>query len=456
MNDPNGLIHVPGAPDGAYHLFYQHNPQAPVWGNMTWGHAASDDLVHWRDLPHALEPSDRYDVDGCFSGCCVSDHGTPTIVYTGVAPGGVQTQCLATSHDGLRTWRKDIANPVLSDPPAGFGPGDFRDPFVWRDETVRGGRWLMVLGSCTTDGRGAALLYQSADLHRWDFIGPLHVAHDDTQGAVWECPNFFHLGTSPHDGWVLIVSLIPQGNVIYFTGTFDGRRFHPRLQGEFDAGSEFYAPLTLVDGHARRIAFGWLREGRRHEAQMAAGWSGAQSLPRLLSLGEDGALRYSVVDEVSTLRGERVAVIDRPIEADHVTPLHEAHGDALEITAEFEVGAAHAVGLAVRRTPDGEEETQIVYDAVGKRLMLDRTRASGDESVMRDVRMAALELAPHEALSLHVFVDRSVIEVIANGRVCVTTRVYPTRPDAMGLGLLARGGAAKLRRLECWAMRGVF
>src|SRR6266487_2349655 len=106
-----------------YHFFYQYNPLEPVWGFIHWGHAISEDLVHWRDLPIALAPTpgtpDEY---GVFSGCAVDADGVPTILYTGVrnAPGvgRIERPCMATSiDDDLVNWRKFPGNPVIESPP---------------------------------------------------------------------------------------------------------------------------------------------------------------------------------------------------------------------------------------------------------------------------------------------------------------------------------------------------
>jgi len=122
MNDPNGLIQW----RGQYHLFYQHNPGCPCWGTMHWGHAVSENLVHWTDLPIALAPTPGGpDADGCWSGCAVDNDGIPTLIYTGVFP---QRQCIATSTDDLLTWEKHAGNPVIAAPPEGLDVTGFRDP----------------------------------------------------------------------------------------------------------------------------------------------------------------------------------------------------------------------------------------------------------------------------------------------------------------------------------------
>ena len=126
MNDPHGLVKW----QGQYHLFYQYNPHGPFHGSIHWGHAVSDDLVHWRDLAIALAPEPGgYDQDGCWTGCFVNDNGLPTIFYTAAFP---QSVAAAVSHDDLQTWEKIPENPLIPGPPAEIGVlagGHFRDPF---------------------------------------------------------------------------------------------------------------------------------------------------------------------------------------------------------------------------------------------------------------------------------------------------------------------------------------
>ncbi len=448
MNDPNGLIQW----RGAYHLFYQYSPSGVGSGSKYWGHARSGDLVHWEHLPIALAPTPGgADKDGCWSGCAVDDGGMPTLIYTGVRP---QVQCLATGSPDLLTWSKHPGNPVIAAAPTGFGPGDFRDPRVWRE----GDAWRCVIGTAAADGHGAVLLYRSADLRAWEYLGPLLTGADGSTGRVWECPDLFALG----DRHVLTTSPIPLRKTIWFSGAYDGRSFRPLARGTVDDGGHYYAPQTLLDAQGRRIMFGWVWEGRSQEAQVAAGWAGVMSLPRVLSLLPDGALGAEPAAEVMALRGEHVGYEGLSLSPSLSGAAPDIAGDALELCVIFEAGRtpladqADAFGLSVRRSPDGAEETRIAYDARAQRLVVDRSRSSLDPAASRETFSAPLALAPGEGLSLRIFLDRSVIEVYANGRACLTSRVYPTRPDSLGVTLWAEGGRVRVASLDAWTMASIW
>ncbi|NDJ75207.1 MAG: glycoside hydrolase family 32 protein [Chloroflexi bacterium] len=420
MNDPNGLIQW----QGRYHLFYQHNPTGPLWGNIHWGHAISEDLVHWQHLPLALTPSpDGPDKDGCWSGCAVDHDGVPTLLYTGVWP---EVQCLATSiDDDLRTWQRHPQNPVIAAPPPDLDVTGFRDPYVWRE----GETWYMVLASGIKDVGGAILLYQSPDLVDWTYVGPLFVGKVAETGTTWECPVFYQAG----DKWVLLFGVIPDGTTRYFVGSFADGVFTPEKRGLLDLGLTFYAPQAFLDDQGRRVLFGWLLEGRTDDAIRADGWAGAQSLPRVLTLGADGDLCVAPAPEVEKLRGRHHT---------EVVP-----GDCLEIRATFAVSATEPVGLRVRCSPDGEEETCITYDPQTRALLINRDQSSLSTDVKREPHGGPIALAPGEALELRVWVDRSVIEVFANERMALTSRVYPTRADSLGVGII---GQAHLQSLDVW------
>jgi beta-fructofuranosidase len=438
MNDPNGLIYW----KGEYHLFYQHNPNGAFWGTMHWGHAVSRDLVHWWHLPIALVPTPGGpDKDGCFSGCAVDHDGTPALLYTGVSP---EVQCLATGTDDLLTWRKHPGNPVIAAPPPDLAVTGFRDPWVWRE----GETWQMLVGSGIEGVGGAILLYQSPDLVHWRYVGPIFVGDRNETGQVWECPGLFPLGNR----YLLIFSPVPLRQSLYFLGSYANGRFTPDEGDALDWGGHFYAPQTLLDAQGRRVMFGWLWEGREEAAQREAGWAGVQSLPRVLALRPDGALGIEPLPELGALRGRHIRFEDLALSS-AAAVLPDVEGDCLELIVEVEVGDAREVVLAVRVSPGGEEETRIVYDLAARRLTVDRERSSLSPDVHRDAHGGLLSLARGEPLRLHVFLDRSVVEVYANGWACLTSRIYPSRPDSLGVSLFARGGSARARSVDAWEVR---
>ncbi len=430
MNDPNGLIQW----DGRYHLFYQHNPGAAVWGDMHWGHAVSDDLAHWRDLPLALAPTpDGYDADGCWSGCIVRGRGgdtgpswMPKLLYTGWRDEH-EAVCLAHGGPDLVEWTKDSRNPVIPGPPPGLDTLGFRDPFVWWEGDV----WFMVLGTGIA-GRGAGvLLYRSSNLVDWLYLGPLFVG-DDLPDRMWECPNFF-----PLDGrWVLIVSLLGGTGVRYFVGDFDGRRFVPAQQGWVDHGEVFFAPLTFADEAGRRLMFGWLEEARSEAAQRAAGWSGVMTLPRVLSLAPDGALLSAPAPEIEALRGNALDV-GAPL------PL------AFELRATYEVDDEVA-GFTLRRPAEGSEVARIGYDPETRTLFFEGVGCVPNEHIRSVVQRAPLALNAGERLNLRVFVDHSVVEIFANRRAALSARMYPSaeRVTVEPVG--------NLRSVQAWEMKAIW
>ncbi|MEN9936598.1 MAG: hypothetical protein RLZZ387_3177 [Chloroflexota bacterium] len=444
MNDPNGLVHW----RGQYHMFYQYNPNGAFWGTMHWGHAISADMVRWQHLPVALAPGpERYDDAGVFSGITLDHNGTPTIMYTATSGEHfAPSVALAVGDADLVTWRKDPANPVILPPPDLELTG-FRDHSAWRE----GEWWYQVIGAGIRGVGGAILLYRSRDLRAWEYLGPACVGEEADSGDMWECPDLFALG----DRHALLLSPIPLGRAIYYTGSYADHSFTPQVRGELDPGGSLYAPQTFRDAQGRRVMFGWLRETRPVEAQKAAGWSGAMSLPRVLTLLPDGALGQEPAPEVETLRGAHTHVPGPALIGVASGLPGEVRGDLLEIAAEIELGDAAEVGLVLRATPGGEEQTLVYYDRPGARLVVDRTQSSLDADVERDVRATPLTLAEGERLRLRVFVDRSVVEVFANGRACMAARVYPTRPDALGVDLFARGGEAHLVGLDAWEMVAV-
>ena len=420
MNDPNGLIQL----HGVYHLFYQYNPNGAYWGDMHWGHATSNDLVHWRHLPVALAPiPGGPDKDGVFSGCCRLNNGVPTIFYTGVSP---ETQNVITANGTLTEFQRSPANPVIAHPPSGLAVTAFRDPFVWRE----GDEWMMAIGSGLKDGNGTVLLYNSTDLAHWTYLHPLATAARPEDGIIWECPNFFPL----RDKWVLFVSADhPIRKPFYWTGRYENRRFIAEKMGSLDDGGYFYAPQTFLDERGRRLVLGWIPEGRTVDAQKAAGWAGAQSVPRLLDLDASGRLVMKPIPEFTSLRGRKIS---KP---------EDLRGDSFEISAQF-AATDKPIAIELRASPDGRERTFVTYTPATRELAIDRRASSLSRNTERDPH--TVTLPPGGPLHLRIFLDRSIVEVYANETVCLTSRIYPTLPASLGFKLNDREFA--LHSFDAW------
>lgn len=412
INDPNGVCYH----DGKYHLYYQYNPNAAKWGGIHWGHATSTDLAYWQDEPLALTPTPGGpDGEGCFSGCFALIDGVPTLYYTGYTQ-AAQTQCMATSDD-LQQWTK-VPEAIIATPPEGVARQDFRDPYVFR----HGEFWYMALGASLRGERGQCLLYRSADGRHWHYRHPLFVAPDRSLGVMWECPNFFPLG----DKWVLSFSQWLGLGVNYFVGRFEDERFIAETPGVLDVDGSAFAHLTMRAPDERTLQWAWIVERREQDLIDADGWSGAMSVPRELDLDKDGGLTLRPVDAIERLRRRQVAQVETRARQGTV---HRFAGRFLDIDARFtlhDTGQAGVkVGLTVLSSPDGSETTRIVYHPAAQRLTVERSRSSINHKTCRQDQHAQLYLAPGEALSLRVLLDASVLEVYANNRVCITSRVYP-------------------------------
>ncbi len=460
MNDPNGTIYW----KGRYHLFYQHNPDGPWHGNIHWGHASSEDLVHWTDHPISLAPGpDGPDRQQCYSGTAfVNADGVPTHIYHGV-PDGI---CLATSTDDmLIEWQKHPANPIIPDP----GP---RSEYVvtgapcgWVEDGVH----YAVTGN-SIHSPDAAYLFRSTDLANWEYQHPFYIGGRFTEpGEDCGCPDFFMLDGKP----VLSFTSHARGAQFY-VGSYEDHRFtperHKRLAFAETARPGVYCEgLTLLDDRDRRILFGRISEARFGYAQVASGWSGICALPMVVSLSEFEELLFDPVPELETLRGEHTSLEDLELNNSSDFDLGLS-GDCLEIRTVIEWDDAEEVGLKVRSSPDGEEETLVRFNTnpgtshgpahqvrPRRELILDVSRASTSPEVSnRESQRAAFDLPYGHSVELRIFVDRSVVEVIADRRQYVGKRIYPTRTDSLGVYAYARGGRATLRSFDAWKMGAIW
>jgi len=446
LNDPNGLVQW----NGRYHLFYQYNPAGPFHDTIHWGHAVSDDLVHWEDEPIALEPDpEGPDAVGCWSGCFVDDDGTPTALYTG-GRGRDQLPCLArATDDTLREWEKVDANPVIESAPDEVDVlesldwrAEFRDHCVWR----RDGTWYQLVGSGIEDEGGAALLFESEDLLEWEYRHPILVGDWRKTGPMWECPELLRFDS----GSLLHVS--DYSKVAYFAGEYDddADRFDPEDRGVLDHGV-FYAPQSFEDERGRTLMFGWLKEDRDRSAQWDAGWSGAMSLPRVVSLDDDGRLQQSVPEELERLRSTHHRFEDLSVAPTDADVVPGVEGDALELKVRVDAANAGEFGLILRATPDGEEQTVLRCNVPKRELVVDRSDASASAAANDTPHSMPIQL-DDGTLTLHLFLDRSVLEVFANDAQALATRLYPTREDSTGVDLYAANCEITVESLDVWEL----
>ncbi|WP_379134231.1 glycoside hydrolase family 32 protein [Paenibacillus sp. sgz500958] len=444
MNDPNGLVFF----KGEYHLFYQHHPYSDKWGPMHWGHVVSSDLVNWRHLPVALAPTESYELGetggyGCWSGSAVAHEEEMLMFYTGHVDGRhpTEVQCLARSRDGI-VFQKHTSNPVISGSPDEGNVG-FRDPKVWSHE----GTWYMILGS-GKDGTGKALLYKSADLYDWQYIGAA-AESDGTQGDMWECPDLFALDGSH----VLLLSpMNMEGSKnLYMTGEMDYStgRFTPMVQGKLDYGPDFYAAQSFQDDKGRRILIAWMDRWGSKMAQESRGWYGAMTLPRELRLKKDGTLVQIPVPELAKLRRDEVIASDQLLMNGQSMMWQTPDNQGFEWIAEFDFAGSLAERLNMKLlvSADEGEETLIDYIAGERRLILDCSRSGQGDVQINEV---ILPETGSTRLKLHVFVDRSSIEIFVNdGDVVITSRVYPSALTGE-LQFKSHGGDIKLSSLNLW------
>ncbi|MCO1338320.1 glycosyl hydrolase family 32 [Kocuria polaris] len=472
FNDPNGLLYH----DGVYHLFFQSNPHGSIWGNMSWGHATSTDLVHWAEQPVAIPCTEDELV---FSGSAVVDHhntagfagaGETALVaiYTSVAmdDSGLQTQSLAFSVDAGATWTRYGGNPVLD-----IGSADFRDPKVfWHGG--EDGHWVMLVVEATEH---VVAIYTSPDLKTWarasDF-GPAHAT-----GGVWECPDLFPLrvAATGETRWALIVSLNPGGiaggsGTQYFVGDFDGERFtaeyltdstDPADYDWLDFGRDYYAAVSFANvPDGRRLMIGWASNWDYANDTPTAPWRSAMSLVREIGLERTRDGRHKI-RQVPVLPHDAVR-LTLGASAGAATGHDDGHDDgaaALAFDASAPLAAGSVTTFVLDAGADGGadgdadldgdadgagradgagdgasgEELRLVVDADAGTLTCDRTRAAAEafHPTFASVDSAPIPDAAVAAgtLELQIVVDACVVEVYAAGGLATFTElVFPSRP----------------------------
>ena len=420
MNDPNGMFYK----DGIWHLYYQWNPYGSQWENMTWGHSTSRDLIHWEAQPAALEMDW---LGSIFSGSCVTNGNDVVAFYT--SAGHHQTQSMAVSKDGGRTFEKFSGNPVLttSDIP------DFRDPKAFWNEKAK--VWNLILAA------GQEMrIYSSKNLKEWKYESSFGKEYGNHSG-VWECPDLFPITYHPSPDttetkWVLICNINPGGPfggsaTQYFIGQFDGRKFTcesmPKVTKWLDYGKDHYATVSFYNApEQRRVVLAWMSNWQYANQVPTKQYRSANSIPRDLGLFQFGEETYvSVVPskEMLALRGEKVK---KPTE-----------------TCEMVVDLKNQTEMVLSNTKG--EQVVMRYDAQKQTFTMDRTK-SGDVS-FSEAFPCETTAPTHGAIKqLRIFVDRCSIEAFdADGKMAMTNLVFPSEPYNT---IKVKGGKATIYQIE--------
>ena len=421
LNDPNGLVYY----QGEYHLFYQHNPYGWGWGNMSWGHAVSKDLVHWEELPVALYPDEQGTM---YSGSAVVDWNNTAGFQTGpekplvamfTAAGKPFTQGIAFSNDRGRTWTKYKNNPVLAHIAA-----ENRDPkVVWYAPDKK---WVMALYLDKSD----YALFSSPDLKRWQKLSDVTLPGDS------ECPDFFEIavdGDAQNRRWIFYGA-----NGLYLVGKFDGTTFTPETQplalqqGNTWYASQTYSDIPATDG--RRILVPWGRNGDLHHGMP---FNQMMGLPVELTLRNSAAglrLRANPVKELTTLRDRHHVIKSQSIKPGE-NPLADVKGELLEVLAEITPGTAEEVSFNLRGVA-------VTYDTKKQTLScLDKTAAFPLE---------------HGKIRLRMLVDRTSVDIFGNDGQLYMPLGVVMASDNKSLGVSAKGGEAQINSLEAYELKSAW
>jgi len=457
LNDPNGLCYW----QGRYHLFYQAYP--PEDPRQHWGHAVSDDLVHWIDLPLAIYPGIE---EKCFSGSTLVEDDRVIAMYHGTRAGNM----VAISKDPLLlNWEKIPGNPVIPmiDANANGLPYRVHDSCIWKEEdgyySLSGSQWHGArYGNC----RMVQHLFFSQDLKRWTYLGPFIEGDIFTMpGEDGAVPYFWPIG----DKYILLFASHQRG-AQYLLGDYDKvhHRFKPFSHGRFNFGpigpGGIHAPSATPDGKGGVYVIYNINHAKKPE-----GWNHIMSLVRVLTLRADNTLGIEPVPALESLRYDYKHVGETLLPANQEIVLDGIEGNAMELAAEIDPQAAREVSLYVLCSPGKEEYTSISFYKHGHMLVNRNGRGYRQDAIAIDVSRSSLhpdvfarppevapfELVDGEPLRLRIFIDKSVVEVFANGRQCLALRVYPERKDSVSVSIRAQGSDAMLRSLNAWQMKSI-
>ena len=444
--DPNGLMYY----KGHYHMFYIFQNE----DGHCWGHASSKDLLHWEYYKTALSANENVVESGIFSGNGLLDKdGIPTLVYFGVDAG----ICIAQSTDeNLDNWVRFSQNPVIPIPKKGdtyYGVYSVFDPHMWLEYDI----YYMVLAGMVkpNDEYDTLYLFKSKDMINWEYLHPMYEPNKEWT-KIYEdcaCPDFFKLG----DKHALLCISHGLGARMYI-GKWENEKYYPEAHKRLNyPGGASFAPESVSDDKGRRIYFTWAIDGQ-YEDLGYNHYSTCMTIPRTLGLDDRGEILIKPVEELTKLRYNHRQIKNVKIDSPEIKLSEEFKGNTVEIKATINIAKAERAGLKVLCSPDSSEETGIYYDSETKELVIDYEKSTENKDVKytsnvmrgekRDVIQQRAELNLDDYLDLHILIDRSIIEVFANERICMTARLYPKYKESVFVKLFGEG--AVLKSFDMW------
>ena len=465
INDPNGLVYF----KGKYHLMHQYN----VHNYIYWGHAVSEDLVHWEHLTPALAPDE---IGQIWSGSAVVDWKNTSGLQTGENPVFIaiftynehidcqQSQGIAYSNDEGNTWSKYCNNPVLTS----GGKKDFRDPKVfWYAEK---NCWIMVL-ACGDHVE----FYQSVNLLAWEYAGEFGKGQGSRRG-IWECPDLFWMPiVSKEEGrWILTVSLndgSPAGGcgMQYFVGSFDGNHYVnenvPDCVLWMDYGQDFYAGVSwnmdgaqASDAGQRRLMIAWADNWLYRDELPTELFRGQLSTVRELTLcrePEGIRLRQAPVEELERIRKERIPLRTGRIDSGESIQLEKSTG-TLDLNLHTRM-MENTGEVQVRLVWEQGENVTIGYQIPEKILYVDRGYLEiKPKECFYDRQSVRLELS-QEQLELRILADTSQLEIFADGGRCVITDLmFPKQDAEYTVEICAKDSNIEILTADAWKLETVW
>jgi len=414
VNDPNGLVYE----NGTYHLFYQYNPQGNSWGNMSWGHATSTDLLHWKEQSVALTPDP---LGMIFSGSIVIDKdntagfGKDAMVALYTSASDIQQQSVAYSLDHGKSFTTYTGNPVIAN-----NDDNLRDPKVfWHEESKQ---WVMVLAKGWKMG---IELYGSTNLINWNHLSTFFAELPGRPSVQWECPDLISLDYKGQKKWVLLLSVNPGGPILgsgtmYFVGDFDGKSFkadeldYPLW---LDYGMDNYAGVTWSNTGDRKIMIGWMNNWQYSGDVPCSPWRSAFTLVRELSLTEsDGKplLKSLPVKEYDNIAGAWQEVNGE---------MNVKDAYQLRLTLQLDKNSTVTLSNAA------DEIFSFDINANARTLTVHRTSVTGAASFNGTFSIPSMQAplrASGNTVTIDIFVDQSSIEIFTeNGKMAMTNLVFP-------------------------------